>query len=144
MAPIVKEAFELFATGNYSLKTLSEEMYKRGLKTKYGRPFSPESMKRLLKRKFYIGKLIWHGRGYNGRHKPIIEKELFYQVQEVLKRRSKDSGENGKYKFVLREIAYCKSCGQKLTAEIHPRGRYYLCLNYKRKCKEPYYPSLFP
>jgi len=62
-------------------------MYEKGLKTKYGWPFSPESMKRLLKRKFYIGKLIWHGREYKGRDKPIIEKELFYQVQEVLKRR---------------------------------------------------------
>jgi len=142
-APIVKEAFELFATGNYSLKTLSEVMYEKGLKTKYGRPFSPESMKRLLKRKFYIGKLIWHGREYKGRHKPIIEKELFYQVQEVLKRRSKDSGEKGKHKFLLRGIAYCKSCGQKLTAEIHPRGTYYRCLNYEKKCREPYIPVSF-
>ena len=39
-APLVRQAFELFSTGNYSLKTLSEEMYKRGLKTSYGKMYS--------------------------------------------------------------------------------------------------------
>ena len=141
-APLVKEAFELFSTGNYSLRELSEEMYQRGLKTRYQRPFSPEAMKKLLKRRFYIGKLVWKGKEYQGKHQPIVEKELFYQVQEILKKRSKDTGEKGKHKFLLRGIAYCKVCGNKLTAEIHPRGSYYRCLNYpgKKKCNQPYIP----
>jgi len=141
-ASLVRQAFELFSTGNYSLKTLSEEMYTRGLKTRYGRVYSQESIKKLLTRRFYIGILEWQGKEYKGKHKSIIPKELFYRVQEVLKKRSANTGEKGRLKFLLRGIAYCKVCGQKLTGEIHPRGSYYRCLPnlHKRKCSQPYIP----
>ena len=82
----VRQAFELFSTGNYSLKTLSEEMSERGLKTRYGKIYSPEAMKKLLTRRFYIGRMEWKGKEYKGKHKPIISQELFYRVQEILKR----------------------------------------------------------
>lgn len=139
---IVRQAFELFSTGNYSLSTLSEEMHARGLKTKYGRIYSSEAVKKLLTRRFYIARLEWKGKEYKGKHKPIIPHRLFYQVQEVLKRRSIDTGEKGKLDFLLRGIAYCKVCGQKLTGEIHPRGSYYRCIPnlHKKKCNQPYIP----
>jgi len=141
-APLVRQAFELFSTGNHSLKSLSEEIHARGLKTKYGRIYSPESMKKLLSNRFYIGRLEWQGKEYKGRHKPIITPELFCQVQEVLERRSVDTGEKGKLEFLLRGITYCQVCGQKLTGEIHPRGSYYRCLPnlHKGKCNQPYIP----
>ena len=40
MATLVRQAYELFSTGNHSLKTLSEEMAERGLKTRYDRILS--------------------------------------------------------------------------------------------------------
>jgi len=102
-------------------------------------------MKKLLTRRFYIGRLVWQGKEYKGKHKPIISKELFYRVQEVLKRRGKDTGEKGKLKFLLRDIAYCRVCAQRLTGEIHPRGSYYRCLPnlHKEKCTQPYIPVNF-
>jgi DNA invertase Pin-like site-specific DNA recombinase len=141
-ASLVRQAFELFSTGNYSLKSLSEEMHARGLKTAYGRIYSPESTKKLLTRRFYIGRLEWQGKEYKAKHKPIVPEELFYRVQEVLKKRSIDTGEKGKLEFLLRGIAYCRACGQKLTGEIHPRGSYYRCLPnlQKQKCNQPYTP----
>lgn len=141
-ASFVRQSFELFSTGNYSLKTLSEEMRTRGLKTRYGRSYSQESIKKLLTRRFYIGRLEWQGKEYEGKQEPIVPKELFYRVQEVLRKRGADTGEKGKLKFLLRGIACCRACGQKLTGEIHPRGSYYRCLPnmYKRKCSQPYVP----
>lgn len=141
-AALVRQAFEIFATGNYSLRTLSDEMDERGLKTAYGKKYSPEFMKTFLQRRFYIGKLEWKGKEYRGKHKPLISPELFYRVQEVLKRRRVDAGEKGKLEFLLRGVAYCQSCGQKLTGEIHPRGSYYRCLPniHNDKCDEPYAP----
>ena len=139
---LVVQAFELFATGEYALRGLADEMYARGLKTRHGRRFSPESMKTLLTRCFYIGKMTWQGREYDGRHRPIVPRRLFYRVQGVLKRRSADSGEKGRLKFLLRGVAYCKACGRRLTAEIHPRGSYYRCLPDPDgiKCDQPYTP----
>ena len=141
-ASLVMQAFELFSTGNYSLKALSEEMFNRGLRTQYGRLYSQENIKKLLTRKFYIGKLEWLGREYKGKHKPIIPERLFYQVQEILEKRSVDTGEKGKLQFLLRGTAYCQECNQKLTGEIHPRGSYYRCLPsiHKKKCNQPYIP----
>jgi DNA invertase Pin-like site-specific DNA recombinase len=139
---IVQQAFELFSTGNYSLKTLAEELAIRGLKTRYGKINSRESIKTILTRKFYIGVLEWKGREYKGNHEPIISKELFYRVQDVLKKRSVDTGEKGRLEFLLRGIAYCQVCGRRLTGEIHPQGTYYRCLpNYHgEKCDQPYTP----
>jgi DNA invertase Pin-like site-specific DNA recombinase len=141
-APLVRQAYELFSTGNYSLKTLSEGMAERGLKTRYGRILSQENIKQLLTRRFYLGKLVWNGKEYQGKHEPIIRPELFYRVQEVLKNRSADTGEKGKLQFLLRGIAYCQVCGQRLTGEVHPRGSYYRCLPslHKKKCEQPYTP----
>lgn len=141
-SPLVRQCFEHFSTGNYSLRTLSELMADRGLKTRYGKIYSPEAMKNLLTKRFYIGRLEWKGEEYKGVHKPIIKKELFYRVQKILKNRSVDTGEKGKLKFLLRGIAYCKVCGLKLTGENHSRGSYYRCLPniYKEKCAQPYIP----
>lgn len=141
-APLVRQAFELFATGNYSLKTLSEEMADRGLTTRYNKMYSPECMKMLLMRKFYLGKLVWNGKEYKGKHEPIVTADLFWRVQDTLKQRGVDTGEKGKLKFLLRGIAYCAVCGQRLTGEIHPRGSYYRCLPniHKQKCSQPYIP----
>jgi DNA invertase Pin-like site-specific DNA recombinase len=141
-APLVRQGFELFATGNYSLNTLSEEMADRGLKTRYGRRYTAELMKTLLTRRFYIGKLPWHDREYEGKHEPIIDANLFDRVQEVLKRRSADTGEKGKHQFLLRGVVFCRACGKRLTGEIHARGKYYRCLPQLEGdgCSEPYSP----
>jgi site-specific DNA recombinase len=142
-APLIRQVFELFSTGNYSLRVLAEEMYERGLRTRNGKRYSPEAIESILRNRFYIGRLIWLKKEYKGIHEPIINLEFFYRVQEILKRRSTDSGEKGRLEFLLRGVAYCQACGQKLTGEIHPRGSYYRCIpdNYSGgKCEEPYAP----
>ena len=79
MAPLVRDAFELFCTGNYSLQSLSEEIFRRGLKTRYGRMYSKENIKQLLGRRFYIGRLQWRGKEYPGKHQQIVPEELFHR-----------------------------------------------------------------
>ncbi|MBI5788129.1 MAG: recombinase family protein, partial [Candidatus Schekmanbacteria bacterium] len=142
IAPLVEQAFELYSTGNYSLAALSEEIAERGLKTRFGKKFSKERIKSILANKFYIGKMIWQGKEYPGTHQPLISDRLFYRAQEVLRSRHADTGEKGKYQFLLRGKAYCQTCGEKLTGEIHPRGSYYSCIrnHQKSKCTEPYSP----
>jgi site-specific DNA recombinase len=141
-APFVRQTFELFSTGKYSLRSLAEEMYDRGLKTAFGQMYSSESIKALLTRRFYISRLEWQGKDYKGKHQPIIAPALFYRVQEVLKKRSIDTGEKGKLEFLLRGVVYCRVCGQRLTGEVHTRGRYYRCIPHfsRGKCDQPYTP----
>jgi len=144
-APRVRQVFELFSAGNYSLITLGQEMAERGIRTRTGKIYSPEQVKKLLSRRFYIGRLVWKGKEYQGKHQPIISEKLFYQVQEVLKKRSVDTGEKGKLEFLLRGTTYCQDCGRRLTGEVHSRGVYYRCLYgvNKEKCHQPYIPVQF-
>jgi hypothetical protein len=138
--PLVRQAFELFSTGQYSLARLSEVMFSRGFATRFGRMYSAENIKQLLSREFYIGRIIWHDKVYQGKHEPLVAKPLFYRVQTVLKQRSADTGEKGRRQFLLRGIAHCAVCGHRLTGEVHPRGTYYLCVPQidKERCKQPY------
>lgn len=55
LAPIVREAFELYATGRYGLHTLRLEMDKRGLRSAGGGPLALDAISRLLRNPFYIG-----------------------------------------------------------------------------------------
>jgi len=143
LAPLVRQAFELYSTGHYSLRALSLELAQRGLRTRSGRGYSDENIKKLLQRRFYAGRFEWQGKEYQGTHAPIVPKALFHQVQDVLQRRSADTGEKGKLEFLLRGVAYCGDCGQRLTGEIHPRGSYYRCVPSSRDkatCDQPYTP----
>ncbi|MCH8903555.1 MAG: recombinase family protein [Bacteroidetes bacterium] len=143
--PLVLQSFELYSTENYSLGLLAEEMAERGLKTRYGNVYTKESMRKLLTRDFYMGKLVWNSKKYAGKHKPIVPLKLFYRVQRVLEQKSKDSGTKGKHKFLLKGIVCCRACGAKLTGEIHPRGTYYRCLPRfgKETCTQRYIPVGF-
>ncbi len=140
-ASLVRQAFELFATGDCSLGQLSEAMAERGLRTSHGKLLSQQAVKTMLSNSFYAGMLRWNGREYKGKHAPIIASDLFFRVQRLLKERSVDR-EKGIRAFLLRGIATCGSCEQKLTAEIHPRGSYYRCPShiYAKRCREPYVP----
>ena len=53
-APIVREIFQRYADGEI-VRTIVEDFNRRGLKTKNGKPFSPNSFNRILKNRKYIG-----------------------------------------------------------------------------------------
>lgn len=140
-ASLVRQAFELFATGDCSLGQLSEMMAERGLRTSHGKLLSQQAIKTILSNSFYAGMLRWKDREYKGNHAPIIAPDLFFRVQRVLRQRAVDR-EKGVRVFLLRGVARCGSCEQKLTAEVHPRGSYYRCPShtYSKRCGEPYIP----
>jgi len=141
-AQFVKTAFEMYESGKHSLKSISQKLFEMGLKSKSGRAISKQVISNMLTRRFYIGKMVWAGKEYDGKHNPIISQDMFYRVQEILRHRGKSKEKSSKHKFLLRGITYCKVCGQKLTAERHPRGDYYRCITpYDgEKCTERYIP----
>src|SRR5262245_52643449 len=62
--PLIRQTFELFSTGQHSLKSLSQEMFARGLATRSGRMYSEENVKRILTREFYVGQIVWQDKVY--------------------------------------------------------------------------------
>src|SRR5262249_29834183 len=105
--------------------------------------YSEENIKRVLSREFYMGQIVWHEKVYPGKHPPLVPKKLFYRVQDVLQRRSTDTGKKGRHQFLLRGVAHCAVCGHRLTGEVPARGSYYRCVRRldQDRCSQPYSPA---
>lgn len=146
-AELMKFAFEGIARGwtqQYVIRRLKE----RGL------IISRNNLSLLLRSPIYIGKIRIPAdenepeQIINALHEPIIDYDLFYEVQEILnsgyKSRNRKSQNTDKEELPLRGILYCSGCGNKITgsasrSKTGARHFYYHC-NYCRK--ERYRASL--
>jgi len=86
-APFIKQMFELYATGNYSINALVEKMFSLGLRNRGGNKVGRSRMHDLLSDPFYYGKMCWKGKIYDGKQEPLITRDLFMMVQEKLNRK---------------------------------------------------------
>lgn len=118
-APLIKWAFEQYATGDYTLEQLADELTARGLRTRPtpkqpARPLVRRNVQRLLHNKFYIGIVTWGGVEYTGTHEPLVSIETFAAVQAVIAGRSKDSLKEMRHKHFLKGLLHCKRCGSRM------------------------------
>lgn len=127
--PLMKRAFELYATGWYSVKALALRLYKDGLTSASGGPVPSAHLRRLLASSFYAGFVHWHDLQCPGTHPPLISPDLFDKVQRVIRERFNNPGPKGSVipGFTLRGLAICATCRGRMTAERHGRWRYYRC-----------------
>lgn len=134
-ASILMRAFELFAQGDHSVKSLSRVLWQEGLRSRLGKRISASSVHRILTNPDYYGVIHRGGKIYVGKHKPLITKHLFDQVQLVISGRSRPRKQ--KHTFTYRDFLLCEVCGCKMTAGI-TKGKYtyYRCTNGKRNCSQ--------
>ena len=128
-ASLVGIAFERYATGWHSYKTLAASLKHDGLTSKAGHPLSPAQIQRMLTNPFYTGRINWKDLSVQGKHEPLVSQQLFQRVAEVLRKRVRDPGAKGSVRgFPLRGIAICASCRGHMTAGWHKRRfGYYRC-----------------
>ncbi|MBU3965623.1 recombinase family protein [Patescibacteria group bacterium] len=131
-APLIKKAFEVYASGNHTLKNLRKIINGLGLKGRRDSLLSVSNFQYLLQNPFYYGIIRYNGEFYNGKHEPIITKKLFDEVQEVMKRKSKPQKADKMKFFLYRGFFHCGECGFTITADrkIKKSGKqyvYYYC-----------------
>jgi len=137
-APIVRKAFELYASGHYTILCLTDVLCDAGLKGQNGGIFSVSRCQHLLKNPFYYGLFRLHAQLHQGAHAPLITRQLFDKCQEVMKRRSKPQGPRLK-PYVYRGLLHCGECGCVVTMETHKGHNYLRCTKrVKRDCSQPY------
>jgi len=123
--PLLRKAFELYATGEYSLDELRYRLHICNRRS--GKIISKNAFSEALKNPFYIGiiRIKTTGEVYKGKHEPLISKKLFNQVQFVLsgKRRRKPSN----HKYLYSRTFACKKCRYALTPELQKGIVYYRC-----------------
>ncbi len=131
----IKQVFDLYDTGNYSLYTLSKEMRNRGMTTKTGKRVTKSTIETILKNPFYCGEIHW-GRTktdtpevFIGQHERAISKDVFERVQDRMHGRLVRGDTTHEYLFT-RKIK-C-GCGRFLSPYKQKGSIYIECKN--RKC----------
>lgn len=126
-APLVKEMFDLYASGQYCLKSLVVEMEKRGLRNRSNRPLSRAGIGTVLSNPFYCGiiKIKTTGDTYKGRHQPLISVTTFERVQAI--KAGKSSKKITRHNYVFRGLFRCGLCNAAMTPERQKGHVYYRC-----------------
>ena len=141
-APLVKEAFERYATGTVTLDVLREFFSEHGIRSRNDKLVSRGAVSQMLSNPMYYGHFRYNGEVYEGTHEPIISKQTFDKAQAVLKSRFKWSrfAQPVAPKAFL-GLLYCATCGGAITGEVQKGHTYYRCTKKSRAttwCYQPY------
>ncbi len=114
-APLVAWGFEQYATGQYSISQLRALLEEQGLTTRASpshpeRPISNSRLAGILRDPYYTGVIRYRGTLHAGRHQPLISKETFLQVQEILDRRNRLGDRDIIHFHYLKGMLLCGAC----------------------------------
>lgn len=132
-AKIVRLIFRLSLEGN-GYAAISNYLNKQGYLNKRKRPFGKGGIRDMLLNEKYIGNYILGKKDkkgkLTGREKiqedvipAIIDKETFYAVQEVFKKRITSKKSNAKVDYLLTGFCKCGECGGAYTGAGKIKGR---------------------
>ena len=137
-APLIRRAFELYATGEYTLDRLVETMNALGMVNRCGNFLSRTQYHRLLQNPLYCGIIRYSGEDHEGKHEAIFPKSLFDAVQAVIGNRSKPK-DPGLKPYLYRGVFRCGECGAFITTDTHKGHNYLRCTKrVKRDCSQPH------
>lgn len=139
--PFVREMFELYSTGQYSLRQLCKVMEKKGLRSALGYPIVKSRMAELLSDPFYYGAMRWNDVVYsNAKQQPLISKGLFDEVQHMLHKGS--APKFSKHLYTFKGFIKCTECGGLVTWEKQKGIIYGHCNGYKPCTKRTWYKEV--
>lgn len=152
-APHIVWAFESYETGLWSISEITDELERRGLKSRptarfVGTPLTRSQVHRMLSNPYYAGRLCYGGIEYDGKHPAVVSEETFHTVQTILANRRLAGDRSWKRQQYLKGTVFCHRCGERL-GYAHSKGRggeyaYFFCLGRHRRrtdCDLPYLPA---
>jgi site-specific DNA recombinase len=148
--PLMKWAFEAYATGEWSVQRLLDELTRQGLQTvptakRPTRSLYLSHLHKLLRHPYYKGTVRYRGVEYEGRHEPLISAHTWHRVQETLSAHNHAGDRPRTHNHYLKGTVFCGkrdpnglACGSRLIV-THARSRsgriyrYFVCSS--RHCK---------
>lgn len=127
-AELVRHIFQLYASGEYGLKAIVNQLNQRGLITKAGNTFSIQTVRKMLLNRNYISmvrcNVTEHRRSkgaipiewVKGEHEPIISHAMWEQVQIIYAGRSRPPTKTVSRNFPLTGLLKCPQCGESMVA----------------------------
>jgi site-specific DNA recombinase len=149
-APIIQWAFEACATGEWTIGLLTDALREKGLpslptlKRPLPKPIERSRVYHLLTNPYYVGIVTFGGVQYEGRHQPLVSRQTFDMVQQVL-REHRFGEQQRTYNHYLKGSLYCAICESRLCY-MRAKGHggiyeYYFCLGRQQKrteCRLPF------
>lgn len=85
VAPQVMKLFEWYAAGGLALRDLTKKAREAGFSyRKSGKPVPTSTVHKILRNRLYMGEFGSNGRLYQGSHQPLVTRELWERVQDML------------------------------------------------------------
>jgi site-specific DNA recombinase len=148
----IRLAFDLGATGEHTITTITDVLEDAGLRsratrTRPSKPLSRSTVHRILRDDYYLGIVTRKGVKRQGRHPALIDQATFEQVQKVLDGHRASGDRSHKHHHYLKGSLFCV-CGKRLGYGRH-RGKcggvydYFSCLSRVQRggrCGAPYFP----
>lgn len=133
--PKIRQIFEEFSTGRYTLEEIAEYAASIGVTNhKNGnKPYTKNTLLNWLSNIEYTGIFFYNNKKYGGKYPKLISSELFYRVKEVLEGNAhpKDVHLNYAYTGLIR----CSDCKQLMSGTSKKGNVYYRCPKRKEPCK---------
>ena len=154
-ASLIRKAFEMYAQGKSRYDDIARFLFENGIATGAtrgwtkggGKQLKKDQIAFLLSNPFYIGRFRYSGEMYDGTHTPIVSKELFDQVQKVLRERSNKNRPPENNPQAYCGLLSCSECGCSITAEEKVKHQqngnthryvYYHCTKKRGTCDGAY------
>lgn len=142
-APVVVECFKRYADGE-SLQRIAIDLNTKGIRTRYNKAMSINSIMTVLKNRKYIGEYKYRDTVVPDVVPVIVDVELFNIVQECIKKNKRAPARSKAIvEYLLTTKLFCGECGTIMAGEsgTSVTGRtyhYYKCGNAKRRkgCKK--------
>lgn len=117
-APVIKQVFEKVANEQWSGRKTYRWLLDIKFKTKTGKALVLGNIYLILRNTFYYGEFeypVGSGNWYQGKHTPIISKELFDKVQTILNENFVPKTESKEFAFT--KLIKCGYCGSGISAD---------------------------
>src|SRR5688500_11170417 len=139
-APLVRRAFQDFATGRFTKDEVRKGVVALGLKTRRGRPVPSQTFDGMLRNRAYIAQIDVPDFGIStrGDFEPLVSEKVFYRVQAILDGRLEITAprQRNDLDFPLRGYVRCEACGKPLTASWSKgRSDYYAYYHCRPGCR---------
>ncbi|MFA5877384.1 MAG: recombinase family protein [Candidatus Paceibacterota bacterium] len=143
---VIRAVFDLYAKGNSRLEDVSTFLFDNGVKSLHDNPIHKDRAKFILTNPFYYGHFRYGGEWYEGRHTPLIDKQLFNKVQKVLRERGHPQTSTTAPQ-ALCGLLSCGECKMSITAEVRTKTQkngnvhryvYYRCTKKGIHCSQSY------
>ena len=118
-APMIEWAFKAYASGNWSVSQLHDELTSRGLRSlptpkRPAKPLAVSTIHRLLTNAYYKGDVVYRGTRDKGNHPALVPAEVWYQVQSVLTAHQCAVEATQVHGHYLKGTIHCGQCGSRL------------------------------